>query len=120
MVMMMQQCAEQSFQEPTYSRWFESAQPAYREEDGELKPNFLTDNDELVEGIFFGVPNDVYHALPALSSSKLKDFAKQATRYAKTEIHNIDRRVTTAQQKTFDAGTIAHAISLEPVRFFNE
>lgn len=107
--------------EPKYSRWFECALAAYtKDEHGEETPNFLDENGELVEGIYFGVPNDVYHALPALSSSKIKDFAKQATRYAKTEVHNIERRVTTAQQKTFDAGTIAHAVSLEPLRFFDE
>ena len=55
-------------EDKAYSNWQERALPAYDDEGVE---NFLDEDGELIEGIYLDMPNDVYHALPALSSSKL-------------------------------------------------
>lgn len=96
------------------SNWVQRAKPAY--ENGE--PTYLDAQGELTEGIYLEMPNDVYHALPALSSSKLKKFIDSPAHYYREYLSNITRKRTTAMQNTFDAGTHAHTLVLEPQGYY--
>ena len=97
--------------ESEYSNWRERALPYLDPISG--KPNYLDENGELVEGIFLGMPNNIYHSLPAESSSKIKDFVKSPALYYRNYLSGIDRKRTTAQTNTFDAGTHGHELILE-------
>lgn len=101
--------------ENTYSNWKERALPAYDDAGTE---NFLDDDGNLIEGIYLDMPNDVYHSLPALSSSKLKDFVKSPALYYRNYVSDIERKRTTAMKNTFDAGTHGHTLVLEPQGYY--
>jgi hypothetical protein len=84
------------------------------------EPNYLTeDGTSLVEGIYTDIPNELYHALPALSSSALKTFSTSPAHYHRQYISEIDRTRTVAQQRTLDGGTLAHELVLEPLGFYD-
>jgi hypothetical protein len=96
------------------SNWIANAMDAYAA-DG--TPNFFDKNNELVEGIYLGLPNDVYHALPALSSTGAKKFIESPALYYREYISDIERKRTTTQRNTFDTGTFGHELCLEPAGF---
>lgn len=93
--------------------WVDRIQPAYKD-DGE--PSFLKDG-VLIEGIYTDVPNDVYHELPALSSTGLKTAAKSLAHYFRNYKSGIERTLSTTQIKTFDTGSFGHELILEPKGF---
>lgn len=101
----------------TYSGWKDRAVQAY-DKNGE--PNYLDSNGELIEGIYLDMPNNVYHSLPALSSSKLKDFIKSPALYYRNYVSMVERKRTTAQKNTFDAGTHGHTLILEPQGYYKQ
>lgn len=91
--------------------------PAY---DTNGNPNYFDSTGALVEGIYLGIPNDVYHALPAISSSHIKKYAKSPAHYYRQYINKIDRsRQSKAQVRTLSAGTLSHELILEPDGFHN-
>ncbi|MBE1301806.1 MAG: hypothetical protein GJ680_18125 [Alteromonadaceae bacterium] len=101
---------------PIFSNWVERALPAY---DSEGKPRFFEDDGEtLIEGIYLDMPNDVYHALPALSSSKLKTFLVSPAHYYRSYLSAITRKRTNEQKNTLDAGTHSHTLILEPQGYY--
>jgi len=103
--------------EDEYSNWKERAVQAY---DKKGNPNYLDANGNIIEGIYLDLPNDIYHALPALSSSKLKDFIKSPALYFRNYVSKVERKRTTAQKNTFDAGTHGHTLILEPQGYYNQ
>lgn len=96
--------------------WYEKAMEAYAQDDS---PNYLDKNGELIPGIYLNLPNTVYHSLDALSSSALKKFMESPAHYYRQYISRISRKRTTAQKNTFDAGTLAHELVLEPEGFYS-
>lgn len=98
------------------SNWVARAMPAY---DMYRQPNFLTANGELVEGIYLDMPNDVYHALDALSSTGLKTFSECPAHYYRAYLSGITRKRTLAQKRTLDAGSYGHELCLEPDGFYD-
>ena len=96
------------------SNWVERAKPSYINS----KPTFLDDLGQMIEGIYLDMPNDVYHALPALSSSKLKKFIDSPAHYYREYLSKITRKRTTAMQNTFDAGSHSHLLVLEPEGYY--
>ena len=94
--------------------------PVLNAYDHNHKPTWLDENDELIEGIYIGMENEVYHALPAYSSSQIKTFIKKSpAHFFRKYISDIDRKRTTSRalQNTFDAGTYGHELILEPHGF---
>ena len=87
-------------------------------------PNFLGDgaviedgryiSGEILEGIYLDMPNDMYHSLDALNSSKLKCLSKSGRHYYRQVHDELAKSVSTQLKKTFDRGTLAHAMILEP------
>lgn len=108
--------AAYTLDDETHSNWKDRALPAY-DENGE--PNYFDGNGELIEGIYLDLPNDIYHALPALSSSKLKDFIKSPALYYRNYLSGIGRKRTQAMKNTFDAGTHGHTLILEPQGYYS-
>ena len=98
------------------SNWHEYAKPAYAKNGS---PNFLDSNGELLVGIYLDLPNDVYHSLPALSSTGLKTFVGSPAHYFRDYLSGISRKRTLAQKRTFDAGTYGHELCLEPAGFYD-
>ncbi|MBB1438254.1 PD-(D/E)XK nuclease-like domain-containing protein [Shewanella sp. SG41-4] len=96
------------------SSWHDYIQPAY---DDNGKPNFLNSHGEVLEGIYTDMPNEVYHALDAHSSTGIKTFAKGRHHYFRQYLSNICRLRTKQQEFTFDAGTYGHMLVLEPHNF---
>lgn len=96
------------------SNWRQRALPAY---DSSGKPNYLNSCGELIEGIYLGMPNDVYHALDALSSSGMKTFVESPALYERNYLSGFDRVRTVTQKRTLDAGTYGHELCLEPAGF---
>jgi hypothetical protein len=96
------------------SSWHDLIQPAY---DDKGKPNFLTVNGDVVEGIYTDMPNAVYHSLDAHSSTGIKTFAKGRHHYFRQYLSDVCRLRTKQQKYTFDAGTYAHMLVLEPHNF---
>lgn len=91
--------------------------PAY---DSNGKPNFIDASGCLVAGIYSGMENEVYHSLDAISSSKVKKYAKSPAHYKRAYVDKIDRkRISKQTERTFDAGTYAHELVLEPEGFYN-
>lgn len=85
-------------------------------------PSWLDDNGELIEGIYIGMENEVYHALPAYSSSQLKLLVKKSpAHFYRKYISDIDRGRTVSKslQRTYDAGTYGHELILEPHGFYD-
>lgn len=95
--------------------WSGRAQEAY---DAQGNPNFLNAEGELVEGIYLNLPNDVYHSLPAMSSTCMKKFMDSPAIYARHYLSDINRKRTLAQKRTLDAGTYGHELCLEPEGFY--
>jgi exodeoxyribonuclease VIII len=102
--------------EESFSNWVERAINTF-DENGE--PNYLDDQGELIEGIYLNMPNDLYHSLPALSSSGLKKFKESPPHYYRQYLSNITTKRTVQQKRTFDAGTYGHELVLEPQGYFD-
>lgn len=84
------------------------------------QPTWLDSNGELINGIYLGMPNDVYHDLPCLNSSKLKCFAKSPAHYYREYVQNKGVRSTSKQQQaTFDLGSYTHELILEGDVFYS-
>jgi len=98
------------------SEWVERAIECFDENGA---PNYLDGNGELKEGIYLNMPNDLYHSLPALSSSGLKKFSESPAHYYREYLSDIDDRRTASQRKSFDTGTYAHELVLEPEGFYD-
>ncbi|SKA55614.1 PD-(D/E)XK nuclease-like domain-containing protein [Photobacterium toruni] len=85
------------------------------------KPTYKDDNGELIEGIYIDLENEVYHSLPAYSSSQIKTLVtKTPAHFYRQYLSGIDRKRTTKQtQNTLDAGTYGHELILEPHGFYD-
>lgn len=69
------------------------------------------------EGIYFDVPNEVYHSCKkAISNSMLSAIHESVSNYKR----NLTAPVNEDKLKTFEIGTAVHAIVLEPERFEKE
>lgn len=103
--------------ESVATEWYKTIQPAYNDL-GE--PNYLDKQGHLVEGIFDGIENDVYHELDAYSSSMIKEFAKSTPAHVyRNYFSNESRKRTQAQRNTLDTGTYGHELILEPMGFYD-
>jgi exodeoxyribonuclease VIII len=102
------------------SMWFERAKSAYTVVGDALKENFRDDEGNLKEGIYFGMPNDVYHSLNALSSTEVKTFVGSPTEYAQQYVFGKEVTRTSSQRKTLETGSLIHLYTLEPARFAKE
>lgn len=105
--------------------WVDMVQPAFNEK-GE--PNFLTngvitdglyESGELNVGIYTDLPNELYHSLPALSSTGLKTFAQSPRHYYREYKSDIERTRTLQQERTFGTGSLGHELILEPDGFYD-
>lgn len=103
--------------EPNFSNWVEKALEAF---DTNGEPNYIDSNGELIEGIYINMPNDLYHSLPALSSSQLKEFKESPPHYYRRYLSGIEVKRTLQTQRTLDAGTLGHELILEPEDFHNK
>lgn len=99
------------------SNWVDNALPAY---DANGEPTYLNSDGQLIEGIYLDLPNDVYHALPALSSSGLKKFMSSPAHYYRDYLSGIERKRTNTQRRTLDTGTHAHSLVLEPGGYYDQ
>lgn len=98
------------------TQWYDHILPAYNI-DG--KANYLNDKGELIEGIYDGVENDVYHSLDAYSSSLIKELVKSTPAHAfRHYFSEIKRTRTLTQARTLDTGTLGHEVILEPQGFY--
>lgn len=88
--------------------------------DAQGNPNYLKNGQELIEGIYMGIPNQLYHALPALSSSMLKTFSVSPAHYHRNYLSDISRKRSDALQRTLDTGTLSHELVLEPNDFYDK
>lgn len=79
-------------------------------------PRFLNANGEPIAGIYLGVKNGDYHAIPACSSTKLKKFAKSPALYYRAYIKPLNRRKTEVSTVPMETGDLIHALVLEPER----
>lgn len=102
--------------ESKLSNWIDRAVEAF---DANGEPNYLDANGELVEGIYLNMPNGLYHSLPAISSTKLKDFSKGAPYYKRKHIDEKDKELTETQKNAFLRGTLTHELVLEPDNFYD-
>jgi len=102
--------------ESQLSNWIDRAVEAF---DANGEPNYLDANGELVEGIYLNMPNGLYHSLPAISSTKLKDFSKGAPYYKRKHIDEKDKELTETQKNAFLRGTLTHELVLEPDNFYS-
>lgn len=98
------------------SNWFERSRPAFNEDGSEA---FRTASGELIEGIYLSMPNDLYHSLPALSSSGMKKFVESPALYAREYLSNVSRKRTLQLKRTLDAGTYGHELCLEEEGFYD-
>ncbi|MDC9563424.1 MULTISPECIES: PD-(D/E)XK nuclease-like domain-containing protein [unclassified Pseudoalteromonas] len=102
---------------PNFSNWVEKAIEAF---DANGEPNYVDSKGELIEGIYINMPNDLYHSLPALSSSQLKEFKESPPHYFRRYLSGIEVKRTLQTQRTLDAGTLGHELILEPEDFHNK
>lgn len=91
--------------------------PGYDSEWGDK--NFLDADGQPIAGIYSDVDNDDYHAIPALSSSKLKAFLQSPSYYYRKYVHPINRVKTASSERSLNAGTVIHGLVLEPERTKN-
>lgn len=99
-----------------------SETPVFNAYDNNGQRTWLDSNGDLIEGIYIGMENEVYHALPAYSSSQIKTFVKKSpAHFFRQYISDIDRKrnPSRALQNTYDAGTYGHELILEPHGFYN-
>lgn len=73
-------------------------------------------NELTKDGVFDGVPEAEYHALPRLSKHALDDFAKCPYAFFRRKAEP-DKAPAPEQTDAFDIGTLVHAAVLEPERF---
>lgn len=88
---------------------------AYRYECGIPTPNWKDENHEPIDGVYWGIPNDDYHQIKALSSTQLKVIVKNSAahyfaRYIDEEYEDLKDEV---KKKEFTAGDLVHALILE-------
>lgn len=88
--------------------------PGYDSEWG--KPNFLDSHGQPVAGIYADVENEDYHAIPALSSSKLKKFSQSPALYYREYVSKLKRAKAASTANAFTAGSVTHGLVLEPER----
>jgi hypothetical protein len=83
-------------------------------------PNgYLDQNGKILIGIYRNMPNDVYHSIEGTSSSLVKLLVKQSPAHVKEAYFSGKKRdITHIQQKTFEIGSLAHEIVLEPSTFY--
>ncbi|WP_434949662.1 PD-(D/E)XK nuclease-like domain-containing protein (plasmid) [Shewanella sp. HL-SH4] len=96
------------------THWIDAIQEAYSPNG---TPNFMDSAGALIEGIYLNLPNEVYHSLPAESSTKIKTLAKGRHHYFRQYLSDVCRLRTKAQEYTFDAGTYGHMLVLEEHNF---
>lgn len=97
--------------------WYEKVQTAY---DDNGQPNYLDEHGELIEGIYTGLENDIYHALDAYSSTMIKQLVKSTPAHVYRDYYSgISRKRTNAQKNTLDTGTMGHELVLEPVGYYD-
>ena len=74
--------------------------------------------DVLPDGIYFGLPNDEYHADPALGSSNIRDLLKGGPTYWWNSALNPNRK--SKRTRALDFGSAAHVAILEGMPTFHE
>lgn len=84
-------------------------------DDGE--PLFLDESGELIDGIYIGIPNEIYHSLPTLSSTMVKKYKTAPALYKRAYIDKVERKRSKTTEYTLDAGTYSHELVLEPEGF---
>lgn len=100
-----------------FSNWIEKALPAH---DKHGEPNFQTAEGELKEGIYLDMPNSIYHALPAYSSSHIKTFMNSPAAYYREYLSDITRARSLQLKRALDTGTLSHELLLEPDDFYKK
>jgi hypothetical protein len=83
-------------------------------------PNgYLDQNGSIIPGIYRNMPNAIYHSIDGTSSSLVKMLVKQSPAHVKEAYYSgKGRDITHLQQKTFEIGSLAHEIVLEPSTFY--
>jgi len=99
------------------SNWRARAVEAY---DDKGNPNFINSEGDIIPGIYLNLPNDVYHSLPALSSSGLKKFSDSPAKYYREYLSDVCRRKKASMQKSLNTGSLIHELVLETSRFYDE
>ncbi|MGR6425771.1 PD-(D/E)XK nuclease-like domain-containing protein [Aeromonas veronii] len=79
-------------------------------------PNFLDKDGQPVAGIYADVSNEDYHAIPAVSSSKLKTFAYSPALYYRKYVAPLRRTKSASSEKSLTTGSVTHGLVLEPQR----
>ncbi|MGR5096058.1 PD-(D/E)XK nuclease-like domain-containing protein [Vibrio maritimus] len=105
----------------TQTCFMNSTTPIQQAYDEQGNPNYLREG-QLLEGIYIGLENNVYHELPAISSSQIKTYiTKGAAHYYRKYLSNIEttRTKNLAQERTLDTGTIIHELILEGTGFYD-
>ena len=88
--------------------------PGYDSEWG--KPNFLDSHGQPVAGIYADVENEDYHAIPALSSSKLKKFSQSPALYYREYVSKLKRAKAASTANAFTAGSVTHGLVRIPAK----
>lgn len=90
--------------------------PAYRIENGIPYPNWLSpDGKECIEGIYEGIPNELYHQAPdSFSNSQLKVFRDSPAHYWHKYLDPEREPEPEKRPDYFVAGDLIHALCLEP------
>ncbi len=99
------------------SHWTDCVRDAYSPSG---TPNFIDTNNNLIEGIYLDMPNEVYHSLDAKSSTGIKTMAKGRHHYYRQYLSDVCRLRTKQQEYTFDAGTYGHMLVLEEHNFHGQ
>lgn len=96
--------------------WYDNILPAY--DNG--NPTYLDGDNNLIEGVYSGLENDVYHSLDAFSSSLIKELVKNTPAHVfRKYMSDISRKRTLQLQRTLDTGTLGHELTLEPEGYKN-
>ncbi len=96
--------------------WLEQAKDAF---DSKGNPLYIDSEGQLIEGIYLGMPNDLYHKIKATSSSMVKKFIESPALYYREYLSDISRKRTISLNRTFDAGTYGHELCLEADGFYD-
>ena len=93
--------------------WFRAlAKEAYINDE----PSFIdASTGNPIPGIYLNVPNDVYHAINAISSSHIKTFADSPYKYQQVYLIGKEKQIN---PKSREVGTISHEVILEGIEVY--
>lgn len=87
-------------------------------EPDEIKKAFLARVEAITDGIYFGLPADVYHAVPRLSSSGIQKMCVSPATFWRGSWFDPDRPEPDAEEKSWQIlGRAYHTARLEPHLF---